>query len=323
MKIEDIKYTLPTEQIDVEGFDKAKWLKENPIDYFKYLYILFTSNNITPNLPSEIVMKVAFDALYSATRLYIPDTLYKFYSLSSNECLNKKKFKALQNKQIFMSDIKDFNDPFDCKAFFYIPEKLKDINRLAPHNGKYIDDFSTFYKGAALTENNTGCMPMWAYYSNNHQGFCIAYDMKDSANLQLGACTFPVQYTEERLDITSFMKKYASMVSSEVDKQIAEGKKEIGITDLSLIYMALFLCNIKHSTWQYEKEFRCTIGAKAKTAPYVNANPKAIYIGMNCCKKHREKLIKIAKELSVPIYQMRLEDLSEKYSLKEVLIEAN
>lgn len=64
------------------------------------------------------------------------------------------------------------------------------------------------------------------------------------------------------------MKKFASMLSSEIDKQTAQGRKEIVISDLSLVYLAQYLCNIKHSSWQYEKEFRCTIGAKAKGMPF-------------------------------------------------------
>ena len=35
-------------------------------------------------------------------------------------------------------------------------------------------------------------MPMWAHYSNNHRGFCVAYDMKDDANIALSGCTFPI-----------------------------------------------------------------------------------------------------------------------------------
>ena len=45
-----------------------------------------------------------------------------------------------------MSDIKDFNDPFDGKGFFYDAAKLTDIERLAPHGGWLIDDFNS-YKG--------------------------------------------------------------------------------------------------------------------------------------------------------------------------------
>lgn len=321
MKIEDINYTLPTNQIDVDDFDREKWLQENPIDYFKFLYILFTSNNITPQVPSDIVMKVTFDALYRVTRLYIPDTLYKYFSLTNDEALNKKKFSTLRNKQIYMSDIKDFNDPFDGKAFFYNPKQLIGIQRLAPHDGKIVDDFTVFNKGTALTENKTSCMPMWAHYANNHQGFCVAYDMESPNNIALSSCTFPVQYTDQRLDVTSYMKKFASMVSSEIDKQTAQGKKQIVIGDLSIVYMAQYLCNIKHSSWQYEKEFRCTMGATAKGMPYVDAIPKAIYIGMNCSQQHRDELISIAKNLSIPVYQMSLAELSENYTLEEKLID--
>ena len=52
--------------------------------------------------------------------------------------------------------------------------------------------------------------------------------------------------------------------------------------------------------------------------PYIDAVPKAIYIGMKCSPKNRKKLIEIAKQQSVPIYEMKLNDFSENYSLEEV-----
>lgn len=321
VKIEDINYVLPTEQIAEKDFDKEKWLQEHPIDYFKYIYLLFnTTKNAPKNIPRTLAMDVAFQALYPVTRLYIPNTLYKYYSLNDNRKLNKQKFNTLQSQQIFMSKIKDFNDPFDGKAFFYDSKKLADIKRLEHVGGKIIDDFTAFHRGTALTENNTSCMPMWAHYANNHQGFCVAYDMKNPANTTLAGCTFPIQYTDERLDITSFMKEYVSMVSAEVDRQSAQGRRQILINDLSLIYVAQFLCNIKHSTWSYEKEFRCTAGAQAKGMPYIDAIPKAIYIGISCSEQNRKKLVEIASTLLIPVYQMRLNELSEKYCLEEVLL---
>lgn len=321
MKIEDINYTLPTKQINSEDFDKEQWLKEHPIDYFKLIYVLFKTTKNAPNdVPQDLAMDVAFNALYPITRLYIPDTLYKFYSLNNDQNLNKKKFDTLKNQQIFMSDIKDFNDPFDGKAFFYNPKELADIKRLKHVNGRIIEDFTSFHKGTALTENNTSCMPMWAHYANNHQGFCVSYDMHNPANRTLSGCTFPVQYTEQRLDITSFMKKYAEMVAGTVDKQIEQGNKQIQISDLSLIYVAQCLCNIKQATWQYEKEFRCTMGAIAKGMPYADAVPKAIYIGINCSEQNRNELVAIGKKLMIPVYQMNLDELSENYKLEERLL---
>lgn len=321
MKIEDINYTLPTTEIAADNFDKEKWLKEHPIDYFKLIYLLLTTTDNPPmNMPPNITMSVTFDVLYAVIRQYIPNVLYKFCSLTTNDDLNKAKFSTLRNKQIFMSDIKDFNDPFDGKAFFYNPKHLANTGRLTPHNEIITDDFTKHIKGTALTENDMNCMPMWAHYSNNHQGYCIAYDMKEPCNLQLSACTFPVQYTDQRLDITSFMKKYSEKISSVIDSQIAQGKKQIEINDLSFMYIAMYLCNIKQSTWQYEKEFRCTTGATAAGMPYIDATPKAIYIGMNCCEPNKKELISIAHELSIPIYQMKFDEFSEDYALEAELI---
>lgn len=321
VKIEDINYTLPTAQISEKDFDKVKWLENNPIDYFKLIYVLFnTTNNSPKDIPREIAMDIAFQAMYPVIRLYIPDILYKFCSFTNDEKLNEKKLLTLKNKQIFMSDIKDFNDPFDGKAFFYNPNELKEIKRLAAYNGRFIDDFTSYLKGTALTENDANCMPMWAHYSNNHQGFCVSYDMKNSDNQVMSSCTFPIQYTNQRLDITSFMKEYAKMVSAEVDKQLSQGKRQIQISDLSIIYLSQYLTNIKHSTWQYEKEYRCSMGAVSKGMPYINATPKAIYIGMNCNEKYRKDLIDIAKELSVSVYQMEFNELSECYTLEAKLL---
>ena len=321
MKIEDINYTLPTAEIAEKDFNKEKWLQDHPVDYFKLIHVLFnTTKNAPTDVPRDFVMNVVFELLYPVTRLYIPNTLYKFYSLNDDQELNDKKFKTLQNKQIFMSNIKDFNDPFDGKAFFYDSKQLADIKRLEHVGGKIIDDFTSFNRGTALTENNTSCMPMWAHYSNNHQGFCVAYDMKNPANTTLAGCTFPIQYTDERLDITSFMKKYFSKLSLEVDRQVSRGIKQIPINDLSLVYVAQFLCNIKHSTWSYEKEFRCTAGAQAKGMPYIDAVPKAIYIGLHCKEANRKKLVEISRSLLIPVYQMRFNELSERYCLEEVLL---
>lgn len=40
-----------------------------------------------------------------------------------------------------MSNVKDLNDPFDNKAYFYRPEELKKYERLSENGGKLIDDF--------------------------------------------------------------------------------------------------------------------------------------------------------------------------------------
>lgn len=62
--------------------------------------------------------------------------LFKYYSLSDDEVLNRKKFQTLSEGKIFMSEVKDFNDPFDGKGFYYNPKELEDIERLKVHKGR-------------------------------------------------------------------------------------------------------------------------------------------------------------------------------------------
>ncbi len=315
MKIEDLYYSLSALPVDEKNFDLVKWEKENPIDYFKFLFILFQSDQIDKTIPEALARQVAFNVIYKTSRLYIPNTLYKFYSLTEDKDLNEKKLETLQNKKIYMSDIEDFNDPFDSKAFYYDPARLKKIKRLASHGGRLIDDFTAILKTTSLTENDVNSLPMWAHYSNNHHGFCIAYDMKNPYNTAFSACTFKVQYTDQRLDISSFMEKYVGMTADLIEKQQAQGKKQILISDLSIAYFPELLSNVKHESWQYEKEYRCTMGAKSEGMPYVDAMPKEIYIGMKCLPQYAFKLNKIAKKLHIPVYQMKFDELSEEYKL--------
>jgi hypothetical protein len=303
MKIEDIKYEISDKIISEKDFDVEKWRIENPMDYFKAMYLINTSRN------REEVFKV----IYQVSRLHIPKTLFKYFSLTDSLSLNEKKLDTLQQKKIFMSNVKDLNDPFDNKAYFYKPEVLKKYERLAEHGGKLIDDFSAFTKVSSLTSNNVNSMPMWAHYANNHAGFCVSYDME--LNIELRSCTFPVQYTSERIDITSIMDNQAQKIVQAIEKQSQQGKKEILLDDLSLVYMTTYFCNIKHISWSYESEFRCTTGSNAKGMPYLSATPKEIYIGKNCKPIYVERIIKIAKELQVPVFQMIFDDLTSEFNL--------
>ena len=220
-----------------------------------------------------------------------------------------------------MEDIKDFNDPFDGKGFFYNPAQLINIERLKPHGGRWIDDFNKYIKASSLTENGVQSMPMWAHYAGNHAGFCVSYDM--GANPSLSSCTFPVQYTDERIDMTSFMREKAQQTCAEIDRQIAMGRKEIIIDDLSVIFMSLLLCNLKHTSWSYEKEFRCTTSSAAKGMPYIEAKPKEIYIGMNCAPTNAKHLLKIGDVLKIPVYKMDFDECTSNYELTAKSFETN
>lgn len=309
MKIEELNYPLNDKEVDDKNFDIEKWRRENPIDYFKIVYIyLKIGENIRDDFKSMIFMD-----LYKVLRLYIPDTLFKYYSLNEDVDMNNTKLETLQQGKIFLSEIKYFNDPFDGKAFFYREDELLKYPELKACNGRLIDDFSGFVRSTSFSQVGVNSMPMWAHYANNHMGFCVSYDTKE--NLTLRSNTFPIQYTEERLDITQFMDQYIQYMIERKRYSQNKGIREIKLDDLSIIFLPLLLHNLKHTSWSYEKEFRCTTAINAPGAPFIEAIPKEIFIGMKCKEEHKRRLKEIGTKFSIPVYEMRFLDYSNEYKL--------
>lgn len=289
-----------------EEFDIVKYRKENPMDYLKAISLI----NDDPS--NGVVM----DDIYKVTRLHIPDVVYKYYSLSNDEKENSIKLNTLSDKKIYLADPRSFNDPFDNKAFFYRSESLTKHERLKRWNGKFIDDFSRYIRLSSLTSNGINNMPMWAHYANNHQGYCVAYDTSLKDNLLLRSCLFPVQYIDERIDITSIIDSFVSELEVLIEKAKESGEKRIGIDNLIIVWISIYYACLKHSTWSYEKELRCVTSSASKGIPYISATPSAIYMGARCSGLNQQHLFNIAYQLDIPIYQMVFDEYSLKYELK-------
>jgi hypothetical protein len=305
MKLEDLQYTIPEQPIDEKNFDIEKWRRDSPMDYLKAMCIM--------NMAEGEVKNILFKEIYKITRKCIPEVLYKYYSLTDDEKLNSQKFQTLLNSRVYLSDVKEFNDPFDGKGFYYDANQLKKIERLTPYDGKLIDDFTSFIKATSLTSNGVHSMPMWAHYSNNHTGFCVSYNMRH--NMALSSCTFPIQYIDQRIDVTSLMEQQAYKLTSAIERESAVDNKKILIDDLSIVYMLSLLCNLKNVSWNYENEFRCTVGATSEGMPYIDANPEEIFIGMKCSPEHSEQLNEIAATLNIPVHRMALNECTSQFDL--------
>ena len=104
---------MTTENIDEKEWNLEEWRQKYPMDYYKALRILSEADD-------GIVADEIFKVIYQITRFHVPDVLFKYYSLSDDEELNKRKLQTLSEGKLFMSEIKDFNDPFDGKVFFTI-----------------------------------------------------------------------------------------------------------------------------------------------------------------------------------------------------------
>lgn len=282
----------------------------NPMDYIKAVTLLIASMN-----KNEV-----FQTIYKITRLHIPDKLYKYYSLNDDENLNDLKLTTLSDEKIFLANSQDFNDPFDNKAFYYRNEELLQFEELRKFEGRIFDEVMFSSRATSLTNVGFNSMPMWAHYSNNHRGFCVSYNMRELRNTELSACTFPIQYLDKRIDITHIMVSFIDQVLKEKQKQISEGKKEIVIDDLIMVYLTAFLQNIKESAWKYEQEFRCAAGETSIGLPFIKAVPLEIYAGEKCAPLHIERLCNIAFQLNIPLYKMEFREVNSDFRMAPVRI---
>lgn len=308
LRIEDLQYDLsPKPPVNEKKWNKEKWIIEHPIDYYKMMYVLYQIEN-------SFLQESAFKRLYEIIRLYIPNTLYKYYSLSEDADSNAKRFDTLANRQIYLAEISGFNDPFDSKSFFYQPSRITNAESQPCFDDRVIDDFTAFIRSAALSANGVQSMPMWAHYGNNHTGFCASYDMKNNSELSMS--TFPVQYTDKRLDISCIMDNYIQKLYEAVEQDIDMDFESVFRNDMRIIYATLLLNNVKHSSWSYENEFRCTLASNSTGVPFIEATPKEIYIGMKCSEKDTNQLKTIGNQLNIPVYKMYFDDYSHEYRLK-------
>jgi hypothetical protein len=191
---------------------------------------------------------------------------------------------------------------------------MVNLDPIAQYHGK--DEIMFSSRAASLTAAGYNSMPMWAHYANNHQGFCVAYDMKEEDNKELAVCILPIQYTDRRIEITDIMVKHIDFVLKEKQRQMSQGRKRIIIDDLMIAYTTVFLQNIKQSSWQYEKEFRCSAGRTSIGMPFMKAMPTGIYVGEKCSSVHVERLCNIASDLGVPIYKLEFKDINNSYQLE-------
>lgn len=289
----------------VDKFDLKKYRDENPMDYLEVIKL------INENPGNNTIMRT----IYEITRLHIPDTVYKYYSLSKDNEENNIKFNTLSNNKIYMAHPNSFNDPFENNAFFYQKEKLMKYSFLQRFDGRFIDDFSNYVRMSSFTNSGINCMPMWAHYANNHQGYCVSYNTKIKENINLRSSIFPVQYVDERIDITSIMETVIDELLVLKEKAKLVGKKVISIDNLIVLWISIYFACLKHSSWSYEKEFRCVTASNSPGMPYLNATPSAIYLGAKCSGVNKKHLVDIAFQLNIPIHDMEMDDYTTKYEL--------
>lgn len=150
----------------------------------------------------------------------------------------------------------------------------------------------------------TTYMELWAHYAQNHEGFCVEYDLtkpiNDSVNDMVMGGVLPCSYSSKPILISKQkIYKYMNNIPFKQYEQIEFDKSVI----LSFLR--------KSTAWSYEKEWRLMLPLDFCEI-YGNMIPfypiKSIYLGCKIKNDHKELIYHIAKRKGIAVYDMYLCD---------------
>lgn len=246
---------------------------------------------------------------YKATQ--IPTRLVKYYSLNDDKKINESKIQYLKEEKIFLSSFTGFNDPFEGKFFRFDRERLENCGWDKDFVVEHYYSIAEAFKYTCLSDTDENNMPMWAYYANNHQGFCVEYLLCDKQKKYV----FPVTYEPERVSANAI----TTNLLYEYMKMREEGKEPTDTSSEANVYLQMMILSLaaKHKSWEHEKEYR--IICHREDFPAI---PSRIYIGLNCKDEYREALLDVGRSIDVcKVYQMEMDDESSIFGLRQRLIE--
>jgi hypothetical protein len=211
-------------------------------------------------MEKEIILdsryKYVFDSELNRMRIHIygnpcplvPPKLYKFYNT------NLLSIASLQDSYFWLSNPKEFNDPFDCNINLIEHNNQKALNKITSSKKNDISNIGVTCFTEVLDEPL-----MWAHYANNFYGFVLELD---SNHLRVNL------YNRER-------KKSLNPV--------LYFKQFIKVKNTDSFALEYFL-TAKSDKWEYEKEWRILADVDDnipydRIAPYEPITIKAIYIG--------------------------------------------
>lgn len=245
---------------------------------------------------------------YKATQ--IPTRLVKYYSLNDDKNTNESKIQYLKEQRIFLSPFTGFNDPFEGKFFRFDKEKLDSCGWDRDMVITYYNSLAKSFKYTCLSDTDENNMPMWAYYANNHQGFCVEYLLCEMQKKYI----FPVTYEPERVSANAI----TTNLLYEYMKMKEEGKDYTDTSADANVYLQMMILSLaaKHKSWKHEKEYR--IICHRDDFPAI---PSKIYIGLNCKEEYRKLLTEVGKSIEVcKVYEMEIDDISSRFGFKQKLI---
>ncbi len=224
----------------------------------------------------------------------LPRFVCKYRPINKNDS-SKSIFSLLEKSNLWFSDAKYFNDPFDCQLKINYESDLEEmenwIRSIRSYKFSYTDDdikrkaielTHDNYKIKSIVEdlistNGVCCFSkeyssilQWSHYADSHQGVCLVFDiLKDP---QFFNEVFPVEYRNDYLDF-NLIKDFNSFVRKRL--------------------------LLKYKDWEYEKEVRAfnnQIGMKK----FDKSSLSKIIFGCNISSEDKNALIQIVEDFKYP-----------------------
>ncbi len=167
----------------------------------------------------------------------IPKYLYKYYSINENsiDCLEKDYF--------YLSNSKDFNDPFDCNRNLIL-ENQKELK-----NFDHVDSLNDNREiGIACFTQHELEPLLWSHYTNSYKGFCL------------------------KINIELFLKSQSQQL--ELKKVIYSENPEI--ISINHPFSDYYQFILKLNNWEYESEWRLIFKNPVSISNKVNFNKNCI-----------------------------------------------
>lgn len=252
------------------------------------------------------------DVGFPDLRKDIPNTLYKFYSLtdeSDNQQsdIDERKLTSLENQELWMATHESLNDPFEIAAF-YIDYGKGYPTELCDKLSEMLEDCKKDVRISSLSSHDYSSMLMWAYYANSHKGFCVEFAVDEKNKI------WRVFYTKKRYGIINAFVRYMFNEMEDPEKEDFER-------------MLSILSKAKGDEWENEKEYRVILPARevqqvsdsggVVSFQSVGLYPKRIFLGLNCSEKHRNRLEKIGISLQCPVIPLELSATDYKMVVKD------
>lgn len=235
---------------------------------------------------------------FNADRFFVEDQTAKDFISFSNEFMRavnsggnwqpkKLTFPVQQGewrRKIISNLLKDTELP-DKDKFICVVEQL--MKKHAAECVKQMSDgFRRGFSVLSLSENYSSNL-MWSHYSDSHRGFVIEYDFSKLhySDLRRRLC-FPVFYTKKLRDATRYLAR-------------------TDMSDFNNLF-GQYMCLIKQSVWEYEKEWRIihAIGPSYANRELEMPVPSAIILGSQAKQADEDTMRTLCHARKIPLKRM-------------------